>query len=153
MASDGTVTLVQINDALTTTLATATGISVSQSYNELTEGIPVGDMPLLQVYFENLDCDPDVGTERRSFQGAIRTKVILFHADVFCRQRSNIGEDMAKVLETTDAIVDVLETQNRKAYFDLHGIKALDWRADRVTFDYAGVLYAGIRFYITVYVF
>lgn len=147
MTSDGTVTLRQINDGIKTTLSAATGMSVSHSYNQLKEGIPPGDMPLLQVYFETLDYEPV------TYQGEVQQLVMLFHADVFCRQRSKIGEDMGKVLEMADAVVDVLQTEKHPPFFNVHGVKDMRWRADRVTFDYAGALYAGIRFYITVYVF
>jgi hypothetical protein len=147
------VKLTEIADAITATLGAATGISVDHSYNQLTEGIPPGDLPLLQVYWENIDCDADVLTERTTFQAHVRTKTITYHADIHCRQRSKISEDMKKTLEIADAVIDVLETQNVKPYFNQDGIKAFDWRADRVIFDYGGALYMGIRFYITIYVF
>lgn len=153
MASDGSVTLVQMNDAIKGILEDATGISTAQSYDELTEGIAPGDMPLLQVYFESLEAEPGGMVPHTTFQGGVKTKSVMFHADIFCRQRSNIAEDMAKVLEIADAVIDVLETENTKPFFSQHGIKDFHWSADRVTFDYAGALYAGIRFYITVWAF
>ena len=148
-----TVTIRAINDAIATTLGTATGMKVTHSYDELKEGIGPGDMPLLQVYFESIDCDKDVETERTTFQGKVRTKTLTYHADIYCRTRSHIGEDMAKTLEMTDEVVDIFETLDIKEYFDLEGIKAFDWRADRVVFNYADAQYMGVRFVITITVF
>jgi len=147
MASDGTVDIAEINDAIESKLGAATGMVRSQSYNELTEGIPVGDIPLLQVYFESADFEPV------TFQNAVQQLVLLFHADVYCRQRANIAEDIGKVVDMADAVVDVLQAERHVPFFDLHGVKDMRWRADRVTFIYAKTSYAGIRFYITVYVF
>lgn len=147
MALDGTVTIAQITDAIETKLGAATGMVRSESYDELSEGIPPGDMPLLQVYFESIDFD------WKTFQGAIQELPILLHADVFCRQRSNIAEDIAKVVDMADAVVNVLQAEKHPPFFGQHGIRDMKWRADRVTFDYAGALYAGIRFYITCWVF
>lgn len=147
MASDGTVTIGDINDAIESKLGAATGMVRGQSYNELTEQVPSGDLPLLQVLFESVDCEPV------TYENAVQQLVLLFHADVFCRQSSNIAEDIGKAIDMADAVVDVLQAERHLPYFDLHGIKDMRWRADRVIFDYAGVTFAGIRFYITIYVF
>lgn len=154
------ITIAQICDAIETTLAAASGMNRTQSYDELTEGISAGDLPLLQVYWERLGpMDPSGGTDRLTYQGVVRHKLLTFHADVYAAQRSHIDEDMKKVVNCADAMLDVLEQQNVKPYFGLAGIKA--WQlesAAKGAFEYTsgprgGVLYMGVRFILVIHVF
>lgn len=147
------ITLLQICDAIRDTLGAAVGMKRKQSADELTEGIHRGDTPLLQVYPEEGSCDPSGATDRTSFQGGVRQKVILFHVDVYARQRSHIGEDMGEMLTIADAVFDVLEIQNTKPYFNLEGIKAFSWRWKRMPFQYGETDFMGFRLYLTIYVF
>ena len=148
------ITIVQINSAIEGTLATATGLTNSQDYNELTEGMQ--DIPNLQVYWRSANQDPIGNTTQRSFRGGVKQTDLTFYADLYARQRSHIGEDMAALLPLVDAISAVLEAQKTKPLFFLFVIQALtSWRADQVVFEYGDPLlkYVGARFTITVRVF
>jgi hypothetical protein len=147
------VTLAQICDAVEATLGAATGLTDSQSYDELTEGVQ--DMPLLQVYPENGETDIAGNADRTSFRGGVRQAQVVLHADLFARQRSHIGEDMATLLPLVDAVIVRLEAQTVKPYFNLDGIKAFHWRWERVTFIYGDqqLPYVGARFTLTLRLF
>ena len=149
----GTLTLAQICDAIESTLGAATGMKTAQSYDELTESVGSADTPLLQVYPDNGDCDASGSTDRTTFQGGKRQKYVMIHADLFARQRSHLAEDMEVTVDMIDALIDILEQQDTKPYFDQDGIKAFSWRWERVTFPDAGVDLAGARFYIAVWIY
>jgi hypothetical protein len=150
----GTITLTAINSAIEAALAAATGLTYSQDYNELTEGMQ--DIPTLQVYwFSGPKTDPTSGSAQTTFGAGVRQKSITFHADLYARQRSHIGEDMAALLPLVDAIHNVLESQ-QKPYFGLAGIKAIEsWDPRQVIFEYGDqqINYVGARFVIQVRVF
>jgi len=148
------ITIAQICDAIETTLATATTVKRSESYNELVDGIQ--DQPLLQVYWESTLQSPPGSTDRYSFGGGgnpIRQSWITIHADYFAEQLAHLGQAMGSLVDGIDAITNVLEGQDQKPYFDLDGIKAFSWEANRVNFEYSGALYVGARFIIQVRVF
>lgn len=152
------VTLASVLDAVAETLSAAVTLAPSgstdartQSYDELTEGMP--DTPALQVYPESGTQDIAGSTDRTAFRGGVRQTEFIIHADYYANQRANIGEDMAALVNGIDAIQDVLEQQDTRPYFGLEGIQAFRWNWRRVTFDYAGVAYVGARFVITVRVF
>lgn len=149
------ITIAQMCDAIEGTLGAAASMERSQSYDELTDSVESADTPLLQVYWENTECADASGTDRSSFQGGVRSKAFLFHADVLARQRSHIGEDMKKITEVAEEIQDILEgsAQDTKPYFGLDGIKAFRWRAERVQINYAGTPFMGARFMIWVWVY
>ncbi len=140
------ITLMHMCDHLAATMGAATGLLVNQSYNELTEGIPSAELPMIQVYPQNQE------HQHLTFQGAVEIKTFLIHVDLYARQRSQLDEDMAKMTEMTDAIIDVLEAQDHTFFGDTN-IRDFRWRWERVVFDYAGVLYEGARFYLTLWVF
>jgi hypothetical protein len=149
------VTEAQVCDAIRDTLATATGINVAQSYDELTEGIH--DENLLQVYPESGETSFNSSTDRRTFGSSSvtpkRQDVSVYHVDYYCTQRSNIGDDMAKLVPGITAIKAKLNAQNGKPYFGLTGIKAFQWRWERTVWDYGGVAFIGARFTITITIF
>ncbi len=149
------ITIAQICNAIESTLGAATGISRSQSYDELTEGLPPGDLPLLQVYPETGEADVAGATDRSTFRAGVRQTELVIVADLYARQRSHIGEDMAALVDGVDAVIDVLEAQDTKNYFGLAGVQAVRWRFERVTFVYGDpqLPYVGARFYLTVRVF
>jgi hypothetical protein len=153
------LTTAEICDAITATLATATGLNITQSYDELSDGMP--DTPALQVYpesgGESLTGESAGGfgsADRLTFNGGVRVAEDLFHADLYARQRAHIGEDMTAVVQYLDAIRAVLYQQKEKL-FGLDSIKGVRWRWERVTFSYGDpqVRYAGIRFKFLVKVF
>ena len=151
----GILTIAEICDAIDTTLGAATGISRSQSYDELTEGVHAGDLPLLQIYPDSGEADIESGTDRSTFRAGIRQTQFIIVADLYARQRSHIGEDMHALVDSIDAIIAVLEAQDTKDYFGQDGIQAFRWRFERVTFMYGDpqIPYVGARFYLTIRVF
>lgn len=148
------VTIAQICDAIETTLSAATGITTGQSYDELSEGLPAADLPLIQVYWEALAMDPTGGTDRGTFQAGRRQKLITIYVDLFASQRSHVGEDNAAVVAAVDALLDVLEAQDTKDYFSRTGIKA--WQLEecrRGVFPYSQATYVGARFTLSIWVY
>jgi hypothetical protein len=149
------VTLGEILDAIESTLAASSGLTRTQSYDELTEGM--NDLPTLQVYPEAGEQDPsgDGRTDRTAFGGGVRQTEFTIHADLYARQRSHLGEDMAALVDLIDAMQDVFEQQNTKPYFGLEGIRAFHWSWRRVVFTYGDpqLGYMGARFVLTVRVF
>jgi len=124
-----------------------------QSYKEITEGIQPGDCPLLQVYPEDGTIDETGRTDRTTFGGGVRQKMLRVNCDFYARQRSHIGEGIGESVDLIDKIVDVLEGQDRKPYFGVSGIQAWSVTWNRVMFDYAGARYPGTRFVLTIWVF
>ena len=155
------VLITEIADAIADTLATAMGIKSKQSYDELSEGINNKDCPLIQVYLESLQMDPEGSDDRSSFGGRapvkpLRQKLLAYHVDLYTSRRNHIAQNWAEVHRNVDAILAVLETQDRKPYFTLDGIKA--WQlesANRAMLDYGGpdLLYPGFRFVLSIRVF
>lgn len=147
------ITIARICDAIETTLATATTVMASESYDELAEGIH--DFPTLQVYWESSNQSEESSTDRFTFQAGCRQTNMVIHADYYARQRSHINEDNKAVVDGADAIINVLENQNTKPYFGLDGLQSFRWEASRVIFVYgdAQTSYVGIRFMIAVRVF
>ena len=151
-----TVTIAQICDAIDTelgeVLVTAGDLTVSQNYDELTEGI--NDENILQIYPEE-ESLVSVGSETHAitFKKSTETtpfidEEIVIHADYYARQRSHIGEDMNQLVIGIDAIRNNLKTQNCANPFGLEGIANFQWSWRRVVFEYGGpeLRYVGARF-------
>jgi len=158
------VTIMEIADAIADTLVTATGILTKQSFDELSEGINNKDCPLIQVYLESLQMDPEGNTAFSSFAGdppvePMRQKLLTFHVDLFTSRRNHIAQNWREVHENVDAILDVLEAQERHPYFgfvDPDKVKAYQLEsATRALLDYGGpdVTYPGFRFVLLIRVF
>jgi len=148
------VTIAEICDAIETTLSTGTGIVRHQSYNELTEGINAGDLPLLQVYFESLGIDPEGRTDRTAFKGGLRNKPITIHADVYVSQLAHIGQGNKALVNMVDTLIDKIETQNEKPYFGEDDIKSFSIPSiQRATVKYASADYVMARFTFIVWVY
>lgn len=149
----GNVTLGEICDAIEATLGAATGIQTTQSYDELKESLNKADLPLLQVYWESFDMDPSGDTDATTFQGVVRQKRIVYHADLLAATRGpGLGQEMAKAVDIADAILDVFEEQDT-SFFGLDGIKSWSVSAIRGKFPYAAIDYLGVQFVITVHVY
>jgi len=136
-------TLPVILDAVAATLETATGLTRTQSYDELTESIP--DTPLLQVY-------PEEGQPDKLETLTRRMERITVHADLYAHRRANIGEDMQAVVDNAQEILEVIRAQDPTARFGLAGIRHFEWSWRRVLFPYNGVDYAGVRFIFNLWV-
>jgi len=147
------ITLAQICNAVETTLSAATGLTYTQSYNELKEG--VNDLPLVQVYWEDSNQDPGGTNDRTTMKAVVRQTDVSIYCDLYAAPRNEIGQNMATLLPLVDAIQDELEKQRTKPYFGLVGLKAYHWSARRTTFQYTDPmrLYVGARFILTFKVF
>lgn len=145
------VNITAINTAITDTLANASGLTFTQDFDELTEGIV--QVPLLQVYWNSTETDTFAQSDRTTFGKGVAQSLFVFHADLYAAQRMDIGQDMAALLPIVDAIHTVMDSQVSNL-FGLSTIKTLEqWRADQVTFEYAGFEFVGARFVIPIRVF
>lgn len=139
------ITLAQLCDAVAATLGAAVGINSEQSFDELTSGM--NTLPALQVYPDACTGTARGETDRQTFgKGRYERRYTIF-ADLYARQRSQLAEDMAKLVLLIDAVETVLDAQKS----DIFGLStgsnvAFSWSWQRATFDYAGPLYAGARF-------
>lgn len=148
------VTIGEVCDAIETTLATASGINTTQSYDELAEGLNAADLPLIQVYWQDLMMDPTGGTDRTTFQAGVRQKQVTIYADVYAAQRSFLWQDMKAVVDAVDNILVVLESQNTVPYFGEAGIRS--WQlesARRASIQYSEAWYVVARFSFTVWIY
>ncbi|MDZ4768357.1 MAG: hypothetical protein SGJ24_04450 [Chloroflexota bacterium] len=145
------VSISAINTAIAETVGTATGIVRVQDVPDLTEG--AHDLPLVQVYWQSSVTDDEGSTDRLTFGAGVRLTRLTYHADVYARQRSHLGEDVAKTLALAEAVQTVLERERGGAFFGLAGVKALRWSAERITIENGGTQYMGARFIIDVWVF
>lgn len=122
------------------------------SGNEIKETIP--DTPSVQVYFQSKQTISPGGNDRISFgavnRNPIRQTEVLIHCDLYVRQRSNIGDEMAKLEALLDVMDSVMESQNVTPFFGSPGVKSWNFRAERVTFEYNKVDYVGVRYYVTL---
>lgn len=145
-----TITIYDTAEAIRSTLADA--VDRAQANESLTDGM--NDLTALQVYFERLETSYGGRTDRVTFGGGVRRNQWVFTVDVYARQRSHIGEDMAAVANVADAVNDELEAQAGGTLFGLTGIKTFHWTAERVIFVYGDpeTRYAGIRYTLTLIV-
>ena len=158
MTALATLTRTQICDAIRDTLEGA--VQRAQSVGELSESME--DLPMLRVYPFFNEVDPSGTTDRYTFGGKggdentpVRWTHLIINADVPVQQRSDIGDNMAEIATTWDAIEALLVTQNVKPYFDLEGIKAFKWTAQLTTFAWGALElpYLGVQFKFNIEVF
>lgn len=149
------VSLDTLVDAVETTLSAAGALQRSETYDELTEGIP--DIPMLQVWPVSSSTDAISGNDRTTFSAVRRVAIVTINADVYARQRSHIGEDMAALVPLITQIETILEAQTGGAtLFGLSKqIKAFRWRWEHVTFtsENDNYKYVGARFVIDLWTF
>ena len=140
-----TISLVQLCDAVASTLGAAVGINSEQSFDELTSGM--NTLPALQVYPDSCTSTARGETDRQTFgKGRYERRYTLF-VDLYARQRSQLAEDMAKLVTLIDAVETVLDAQKANIFGLSTGSNvAFSWSWQRSIFDYAGPLYAGARF-------
>ena len=128
----------------------ATGVERAYDYNEMPEAVNNADTPALVVYFQALEEDPTNQTSGSSFSHKIRQRNWVFHVDVLAAQRNHLNENNEVMCKMTDAIIDVLETQDRRPYFGVNGAEQFKFTAERVVINLGAVDFYGIRFIITV---
>lgn len=120
----------------------------SQTYNELTEGM--NQTPTLQVYpEENLGTDFTGGTDRATLSGKHSFKEYTIIADYYANQRTDIGQDMGRLVTGINQLEDILDDQSYPL-FNLNFVTSFRWSWTRVTFDYGGADFVGARFRLTV---
>lgn len=145
--------LATLIDNIESTLSAADSIDISQSYDELTANIP--QTPTLQVYPDRC---PQVSrgseTDRVTFgsptKNPVVRKVYIIHADVFVAQRHYIAQDMANLVVAAEEIDAILETQTKCNIFGDTDVNTYKWEWRRVTFNYSGRDYIGIKYIFEV---
>ncbi len=147
-----TITKQEIADLITTTLGAAAAVVVSQSANQLTEGLH--ELPAIQVYPTRWEVDIAQETDRSSFGAGIRQTELVFIVDVYAHRRTELAEDMGTMMTVTDEIDALLDAQV-SSLFGNADIKAFHWFAELASFEYGGsnVRYTGARYTITIEVF
>lgn len=124
-----------------------------QAGETLTESIP--ETAIVQVYLDAKNMQ-STSTDRNTFGGPrklngdalqpVRSNRWTVNVDVYVRQRSDIGADMAAVEDKANYVDELLGGQTNSPFFGLDGIKAFTYRMERVVFDYNKVSYVGVRF-------
>ena len=147
------VTLTEMCNGIEAELSTAEGMRSSTPFGEMTEGISGMDCPRVEVYPEAGSSDPSGRTDRTTFNACTQQVVVTIYADLYARQRSQLGEDVAAYVELADAIIDVIQSQRRPPFFGVSGIKAFNWSWRKVVLRRADVRYVGARFRINCKVF
>jgi hypothetical protein len=133
------------------TVADATGLVRSERPGQLSDGI--NDWPLMQFYPDSGGQDPGGQTDRTTFGGGVRQTEVIVLGDLYAKQRTEIGEDMAALLPIIDAVVLVLEAQDSQPFFGVAGIQQFKWSWRRVIFEYGdkgATKYIGARFTFTL---
>lgn len=147
------VTLAEICDGVEAELSAALGMQSSTSFEGMTEGIPAMDCPRIEVYPEAGRSDPSGSTDRTTFTACVQQVMVTIHADLYARQRSQLGEDAAAYVGLTDAIIDVLQSQQKPPFFGVAGIKAFNWGWRKAMFRRADAWFVGARFTINCKVY
>jgi len=148
------LTLATMCDAIEVKLGAVMGITRSQSYNELTEGM--NTTPTLQIFPARWNVDSRTETDRSTFRAGLRSSDNVFFCDLFIGARGgpSPGQQMSSLVGLIDLINGELETQSlAQPPFGCTGIKACWWTGEHVTLENSGVLYIGARWTITLRVF
>lgn len=147
-----TTSLHAILDAIESTLAANSLLKRAMKFDELTEG--ANDLPMIQVYPEAGEQDAGNENDRTTFGGGVRQTKFTVNVDLYARQRSQLAEDMAKLVALIDEMQTILDAQDGTP-FNLPDINAFHWTWQRVTFVYGDpqVSYVGARYVITTWTF
>ena len=152
------VTISAICDGIAATFAADVDIITVQSYNQLTESINRGDLPLIQVYWESIQWATTGNTDRTTFGGGVRSKNLTIHVDLYAAPRSHLNENMGDLVDQIDSIIGVLEEENAPPFFGVDGIKNIDIASiDRVVFEYTSgtspIWYMGARIVLNMWIY
>lgn len=154
-----TVTHEAICDGIRDTL-NAEGIKRVQSVDEITESIPEGDMPLLMTYPQSWGADTGGDTHKSSFGGSPLIQASpVYVADVYIPSKGSIAESFGLLVTIADQCDLLIEAQTEPTLFSVlddannPAIKSFSWTGERVTLEYAGVNYPGIRYTFTMSIF
>lgn len=141
------VALTDLVEGVRADLAAYSGVNVAQGGSSVTEGIH--DEYTVQVTPEMGEESHKSGTDRATFGKGTSTERIVLNIDVYARQRSNIGEDMAAVITAADVVRSFLKESITEPLFGVTGVLTLHWTWQRVLFTYNKVEHVGIRFVLT----
>ena len=148
------LTLMDLCDGIASTLSTATGILTTKSFDEITTAIPADQCPRIQAYLDAIRNSPQSNqTQQVSFQGGVQSLDLPVFVDLYARKRSYIWLDMKAMIESADALTDVIQAQLTKPYFGTQEIQNFSWSFQRGVMQYGKSLYMGGRFTITVRIF
>ena len=148
------LTLEDLCDGISDTLATATGIQSVKSFDELTTSIPADQCPRLQVYLDAINgSSQNEQTQQVAFNGGVQSLDIPIFVDLYARHRSYIWLDMKAMVECVDAITDVIQAQPAGDYFGVPEIQNFRWNFKRGVMQYGKSKYMGGRFTITARIF
>jgi hypothetical protein len=147
---------VAIRDIVTSVASTLIKVGIDvrvQNTEEITESIP--QTPLIQVYAEKGRTDSGGSTDRASFGAKVRRRAITIHIDIYGRQRSMIGQDLAVAMDTLDLAIDQMEQEKQAPFFGNPFIREMSWSWERVVFEYgeSTTQYSGFRIIIEVKVY
>lgn len=154
-----TVTHLAICDGIRDTVGAAASIVRSQSVDEITESVPPGDMPLLMVYPQSWGADVGGDTQKSTFTGSVIQSSPVYHADIFIPKKGSIKDSFGLLVQVADECDLLIEAQKSPTLFGVldsasnPAIKSFGWTGERVTIEYAGENYAGIRYSFTLRIF
>jgi len=142
------LTLADLCDGIATTLATTPGVTSQASYDEMQEGIAVFDCPYFEVYPDSGNCDPSGNTDRTTFNAGTQQTIIVVSVDLFTSMRSELPDDMKDLVTIVDAMIGVLQDQEKPPFFgiDAKKLKAFSWSWRRATHVRSQGVYMGARF-------
>lgn len=143
-----TLNLTTLNTAIHAALEGISGLVV-QNYNELTESI--SDTPLAQVYFESGTLRNETG--QSTFRSQTRRNDWTFHVDLYIAPRAHVGEDMSDTATWIGKITDKFDEQKTGYAFGVTGAQTFSYSWQRVSFDYGGQSFVGVRFVLTFTVY
>jgi len=147
------VTVGEVLNGIATELDATAGVKVVKRYSELSEGVTSIDCPLIEVYPRRGTCDPGGNTDRTVFNAGVQQLFLYVHADLFARPRSVLSDDMGELADMIDAIIDVLQSQERPPFFGVAGIKAFSWSWEIAIHVRGNSRYSGARFVIVCRIF
>lgn len=148
------ITIKQVTQAIRATLSSAYSLVRTYSGRDMPEGIQ--DTPSIAVYAVDGETDKrSDNAERTTYRGGVRVAGMTINVDVYVRQRSHMGDDMALTDDVADEIYRILEAQTEKPYFELEGIKGFRWRWQRVIFSYGDpeIKFVGVQFVLSLTIF
>lgn len=154
-----TVTHLAICDGLRDTIGAAASIIRSQSVDEITESVPPGDTPLLMIYPQSWGADTGGDTQKTTFSGSVIQSSPVYNADIFIPKKGSIKESFGLLVQVADECDLLIEAQKSPTLFGIldsankPAIESFSWTGERVTIEYAGETYAGIRYTFTMSVF
>lgn len=140
-----------VNTAIEETLATATGLKRHQDLNELSDNIPAGDLPLLQVVPASWSGGTATQTHNHSFAGAgtdsqvFKPKQWTFDVLVYVSTLSKLKVGMNRLATIAAAITEVLDAQDKAPLFGSEAIQSFTYTSERGNLNYSNEDFLGFR--------